>query len=217
VAFAIAVFAPRYRRPFPKALPPGVVEFEFEDAADQIKASDANDVRAIYRARFLERAAQPKIIVAKDENDFADQWWKAVNDTVKREFGDFFIIDRQSVPKTTYVNAKCADMPTYLRLDLKGYQGEVALAFKGFPLEELKSLVAPIKPDDVVVDIRKGNKDPALRISNLSKFEIDDGLDEEVMNRVRIAYGWAHKLLSLWKVNRSMFDDAAVKRNPAAL
>lgn len=215
--FAVAVFAPRYRMPFPKALPPTVVALEFEEAAKRIASSEPHDARAIYRARFIERAAQPKVIVAENENQFLAQWWKAVDDLIREQFGDFFVIDRKSFPSTTYVNAKCVNMPAYLRLDLKGDQGEVALAFIGFPLNDLKSLVAPLELNGVVVDQKNRNKDPALRIANLPKFRIDDGLESETMHRVLTSYSAAHKLLSFWKSNRLLFDDAAARLRPAQI
>lgn len=201
--FAVAVFAPSYRVPFGISLPPSVITLRFEEAANQLKLLDPNDLQSVYRAKFLERAAQPNIISVETENPFLAEWWKAVDEMVRTEFGDFFLIERQRFPKTVYVNPKCANMPSYLRLDLKGSQGKVDLAFKNLSLDVLSSLVSTIKPDNAYVV--KYNKSAALQISNLPKFQISDGLDI-IQDRVRTSYQAAHKLLSFWRANKKLFD-----------
>jgi hypothetical protein len=127
---------------------------------------------------------------------------------VRREFGNFFVIERQRFPKTVFVNPKCSNMPSYLRLDLKGSQGEVDLAFKNFSKDVLSLLVFSIKPEDL--DVVGNKKSAALQIGNLPKFQISDGL-EIIQDRVRDSYRAAHKLLSFWRANRILFDNANSK------
>jgi hypothetical protein len=203
--FAVAVFAPAYRTPF-TSLPEDAFTITFEEAAHTIKGNSI-DHRTLYRALFLERAAQPKAIVAEGVDEFKIEWWRAVSQMVREKLGDFFL--PQIPKKTNYVNPRTPDMPSYLRLDLKGNQGEVALAFKGFPEKLLRSLVSSLKPDGV--EVFKGTwKDPVLRISNLPKFHTGDEL-AVVADRVHSAYGAAHKLVSVWRANRDLFDVAAAE------
>ena len=126
---------------------------------------------------------------------------------VVEKFGDFFVVDRRDLPKQTYVNPKCANMPGYIRLDLKGYLGEVALAFVDFTLEQLKSLAVPTLPEGILVNKKQGNKDPALRITDLPKFRVGDDLFT-VEERVYKAYRAAKTLLCFWQDHRKLFDDA---------
>jgi hypothetical protein len=207
--FAVVLFAPSYRTPFAIPMPPEVVTLRFEDAAERLRSISANDPRLIYRAEFLERAAQPSTVVAAEgTNPFLIEWWKAVDEMIRREFADFFEIDRQRFPKTVYVNPRCANMPSYLRVDLKGAQGEVDLAFKNFPLDVLRKLVSSIKPDGI--ELVENKKSAALRIGQLAKFQISDGL-AIIDERVKASYRAAHQLLSFWRSHRLIFDEANEK------
>lgn len=202
--FAVAVFAPAYRIPF-LGLPNDVFTIEFEEAAQSLKLGSP-DTRALYRACFLERAAQPTAIVVRDVSEFAKQWWFAVNQMVQEKFGDFF--GPQEPAKTSYINPKAMDMPSYLRLDLKGSQGEVALTFKGFPESLLRSLVSPVKPAGIEI-FKKGTwTDPVIRISNLPKFSVGDDL-QITADRILSAYAAAHRLVLFWRENKDLFDTAA--------
>ncbi len=201
---SVVVFAPRYRT---FATPAEVIKVTFDEAANNLWAQITSDARLIYRSHFLNCAAQPNIVVVETENPFAVQWWMAVDEMARREFGDFFVIDRRRFPKTTYVNLKCAEMPPYLRLDLKGNQGDVALAFIGFPGDVLQSVVSRIEPKVADV-VRKRGQDPTLWIGNLRKFQISDGISA-IDGPVLEAYQAAHKLLFFWKQNRARFDEVA--------
>jgi hypothetical protein len=205
--FSVAVFAPSYRFPLGIQLPPEVRLLKFEEAAQQV-ISNNDGTRTMYRAKLLERAAHPNVVAIETENPFIIEWWKAVDAMVQREFGDFFMIDRQRFPKTTYVNPKCPHMASYLRVDLKGSQGEVDLAFKKFPKSVLNSLVSSIMPEGVELIENKGSS--ALRIGNLHRFQVSDGL-EIIEEHVLAAYQAAYKLLSFWRVHRALFDEAAGK------
>jgi hypothetical protein len=204
--FAVVTFAPQYRN---FTIPPGVVKLTFDEASENLSAAVTSDPRLIYRAHFLRRASQPNVLVVETANPFVVEWWTAVDEMTKHEFGDFFIVDRRRFPKTTYVNLKCADMPSYLRLDLKGNQGEAALAFINFSEDILRSIVTIVGTNigDVV---RKRGQDPTLVIGNLQKFQISDGLNA-INGPVFNAYQAAYHLLSFWKENRILFDEAAAK------
>lgn len=202
--FAVVVFAPSYRG---LSIPKNVRVLRFEDAAHALRDMASSDQRLLYRSQFLERAAQPNAVVVETENPFVVEWWTAIDQMANREFGDFFVVDRKRFPKTTYVNLKCTDMPAYLRLDLKGTQGEVALAFIGFPEEVLRSLVLGIEPKVADVAAKRG-QDPTLLIGGLQKFQVSDGMDA-VNGPALLAYQAAHTLLSFWKDNRIRFDEAA--------
>jgi hypothetical protein len=205
-AFAVVVFAPSYRV---FSLPSGVMRLNFEDAADQFELQGANDARAIYRAEFLKRAAQQQIIIVENVDGFVREWWNAVNAMVKQNFGDLF--HPQKPRKTTYVNPHFSDKPSYLRLDLKGNQGKVALAFIGFSEEQLSYLAADNnKPENVEVIKDARWKDPVLQIGKLDKFDVNDGM-EVIGTRVRAAYQAAHGLVSFWKANRPSFDHVAAE------
>src|SRR4051794_4424286 len=98
------------------------------------------------------------------------EWWGAVYKMVSEKFDGFFL-DRNDYTINGYINPKCKEMSTYLRVDLKG-TGEVALAFiKGFQHEQLKSLVAILgKPENVEFG-RKTLKNPTVCIRGLPKYE----------------------------------------------
>jgi hypothetical protein len=203
--YSVVVFAPSYRS---ISVPDRVSVLRFEEAARQLVETAQSD-RLIYRAEFLVRAAQPNIVVSETENPFLTEWWNAVDRMAKREFSEFFIFDRQRFPKTTYINLKCADMPRYLRLDLKGSQGEVALAFIGFPPQALQSIISQIESKVGEVHHKRG-QDPVLRLAGLQKFQISDGL-EVIEGSVRIAYQAAYDLLNFWRTNRAEFDNLAAQ------
>jgi hypothetical protein len=202
--YAIVVFAPAYRTPF-SGLPESVITIKFEEAADEL--SSQNDSRLQYRAAFLSRAARPYVFIAENENQYATQWWVAVNELVRAKYGDFF---RPQVPrKTTYVNPRSAEQASYLRVDLKGDRGDVALSFSNFSEDQLRSFLTT-HPDVKGIEVVKKNtwKDPVLQISNLKKFEISDDLTIAKDN-ILAAYDAAYRLLKLWKENKAYFDNAA--------
>lgn len=201
--FAVAVFAPRQYAT--AGLPESVRTISFEEAAEFLRANDS-DLRTLYRADFLERAARARIVALEDYDPFRVEWWTAVDDMVRREFGDFFVINRRDFPKTTYINPKCAGMPYYLRVDLKGYLGHVDLSFKNVALDALASAVADAEGREF--KLIENGKSSALRIDGLQPFLVGDGLGI-VETRVREAYGAAFKLLGFWKTNRDMFDRVA--------
>jgi hypothetical protein len=108
--FSVVTFAPQFRN---FTVPPSVIKLTFDEASTNLSAAATSDPRLIYRANFLKRAAQPNVIAVETENPFVVEWWTAVDEMTNLEFGDFFIIDRRRFPKTTYVNLKCAEMPSY--------------------------------------------------------------------------------------------------------
>lgn len=200
--FSVAVFAPTYRN---LNVPAGVSVVRFADAARALRSSGRDD-RTLYRAEFLEAADSMNIVSVEAVNPFVVAWWKSVDEMVAREFGNFFIVDRQRFPKTTYINPKCIDMPKYLRVDLKGDKGTVGIAIVGGSEEKLRGLIAQTQQDEFEVVRGARDKDPSLQISGLPKFFVNDGI-EIIDSKVRVAYQAAHKLLTFWMKNRTLFDD----------
>lgn len=205
--FAVTVFAPRQYAT--TGLPENVRAISFEDAAEFLRTK-GGDLRTVYRADFLERAARGKIFAVEDYDPFRIEWWNAVDDMVRREFGDFFLIARRDFPKSTYINPKCPGMPSYLRVDLKGHLGHVDLSFRNVPLDALASAVADTEgPEFKLIE---NSKSSAVRIAGLQPFLVGDGLGI-IESRVRSAYEAAFKLLGFWKANRDIFDRLASEAN----
>jgi len=203
-AFLVLVFAPAYRNMAAANLPASIRTLTFEEAASWLRTGTDDD-RNTYRASFLERAAKINVVSIETENPFVAQWWIAVYEMLSREFGDFFITSRKTIPRTTYVNARCAGMAPYLRLDLKGSQGQVELCFNNCTKQKLEYLTQKIKPENVrVVEYPKA---AALQISGMDKYLISDGL-EVIDTRVRTSYQAGKDLLLFWQSNRQLFDDA---------
>jgi hypothetical protein len=198
----VLVFAPRYRNMVAVGLPASVKTLTFEEAASWLRSQRPAE-RALYRASFLERASSANVVSIETVNPFIGVWWRAVYEMLEREFATFFVADRKRLPKNTYVNPKCAGMPKYLRLDLKGNQGKVELNFSNCSQQKLHEVVSSLKNSRFqVVQYPKG---ASIQISNLVPYQISDGI-EVIETSVRSSYQTAKDLLTFWQTNRAIFD-----------
>lgn len=201
-AFRVLVFAPAYRN-IGRGLPASVQVLTFEEAAGWLRSEQPCE-RAAYRASFLERAATANIVSVETENPFIGIWWKAVYEMLGREFGGFFVNDRKRLPKNMYVNPKCAGMPKYLRLDLKGDQGRVELNFAGCDQYSLREAMRALGTSKyLVVQYAKG---ASLQISDLTPYQISDGLGV-IETSVRSSYRAAKDILTFWRSKQATFDE----------
>lgn len=200
--FAVIVFAPLYRM---FSLPANVIRVHFEDAVQFLEQQRSDNVRTSYRAQFLKRAAERQIIVAENIDQAIVEWWQAANAMVRREFGDVF--SPVAPCKTTYIAPRFLDQPPYLRLEIKGSQGEVALVFRDFSEPALRTIIEN-ELDDIAVVRKPQWKDPVLQVGDLDGFEISDGI-EVIETRVKSAYNAANRLINFWKTNKTVFDNAA--------
>jgi len=140
--FSVVTFAPRFRS---FTVPPSVIKLTFDEASENLNPIATSDPRLIYRANFLKRAAQPNVVAVETQNPFVVEWWTAVDEMTKLEFGDFFIVDRRRFPKTTYVNLKCTHMPAYDDITRLGFRGHVYYE-DGF--EDIKVDIAAFRNDN---------------------------------------------------------------------
>ena len=198
--FAVAVFAPA-RHPG-HGSHPDVKSVTFEDAASHLDRA-GQDPRTTYRARFLERAAHGKIVTLEDYEPYRIEFWDAVEDAVRRQFGTFFVLNRTAYPKTTYINPKCAGMAKYLRVDLKGNLGQVDLAFMNASFEAIEDAVRVGLPAGM--RLVENGRSVAIRIDDLAPFLVADGLGA-IEAAVVPAFAAAKRLLVFWKENQAAFD-----------
>jgi hypothetical protein len=198
----VVVCAPSYRS---LALPSQVAAIRFADAIGELERV-AQDGRSRYRADFLRRADNPSAGMAAAPDAAAIAFWLAIDKMVQREFGEKFVVERNSFPRQTWINPRWPDMPSYLRLDLKGSYGEVDLAFRNFPFYSFSQAVRPLCGPGM--QLVEHGKSSAIRIGGLQKFNVHDDLSF-IDSCARPAYASALKLIEFWRTHRVLFDDMA--------
>lgn len=205
-AFAVLIFSPGYRV-HTSEISAGAKTVSFEEAADFLRTQASDDFRAAYRAEFLQRASSPRAVVARDVSELATKWWEAVNSLIRAKYGSFL---REQVPKTTsFVSPRWVEQPSYLRLDIKGYSGEVALALIDFSEAAAKELLNLNNADGLFIKKKAGWKDPAICVAGrFPKYDVGDDLSD-ASEGILIAYGYAHRLFLFWQANRVAFDSLA--------
>lgn len=190
------------------SLPEGVRQISFERVAEFFRSGDP-DLRAQYRASFMEKAVpvfgakQRDAKVIKNE-PYIVAWWDAVYDAIEAEMPGFFI-HRTRYPQSVYFAPSTAGQAKYLRVDFKGHNGEVDLAFKDIDAIILREVLAtlPSAPGAVISNGRSS----AIQISGLEKFVISEGM-AVIPTKVLPAYRATHRLLSFWQEHRVAFDRA---------
>jgi len=195
-----------YRR---TVLPPEVRQISFEEMAQHLRSS--SDLRAGYRASLLSKAIPLASRGLRDANvsetdPYIKGWWDKVYEMLDREFPNFFI-HKTLYPRSVYFAPETAGQGKYLRVDFKGHKGEVDLAFKNIPAEDLKVVLAKLEAVPGV--LVPNGKSVALQISGLQPFVISDGYDV-IDTKVRAAYQAAHDLLRFWERNQIAFDNVAL-------
>jgi len=187
------------------ALPPGVKQMSFEQAAEFLRLQD--DPRSYYRASLLTRALPLGSAAARDAHvvqtdPYIKEWWDTIYLMLEREFPGFFF-HKTRYPRSVYFAPETPGQARYLRLDFKGHKGEVDLAFKNVSAEELQSKVSSLSniPGAIVAN----GKSSAIQIAGLKPFIISDGF-EVIETKVLAAYRAAHDLLTFWMNNRAKFD-----------
>lgn len=207
-AYSVLFFTPSTY--FRASLPDGVVQISFEDAATALRSRPAG-LRSDYRASLLERAVPLRTPALRDAHvaevdPYIKEWWEAVYAMLEREFPGFFLPSRTRYPRSVYFAPQMAQMGSYLRVDFKGHKGEVDLAFKNVPFDEMKVLLAEI--NEVPGRLVANGRSSALQISGLEPFVIADGT-AIIETKVRAAYQAAYDLLSFWQKFRGQFDTLA--------
>ncbi|MDX7953379.1 hypothetical protein P7D22_19630 [Lichenihabitans sp. Uapishka_5] len=208
IGFSVLFFTPaNYIK---EKLPDNVVQLTFESAAAYLRA-DPDDLRACYRASFLEKAVPKLGPKARDayiaiHEPYVKAWWDTVYTMLDRDFPGFFI-HRTQYPRSVYFAPETPKQAKYLRVDFKGHKGEVDLAFKNIEPDKLRVVLEMLK--DVPGQLSVNGRSSALQIRGLEPFVISDG-SSVIPTKVRAAYGAAHRLLTFWKENRSAFDVLAV-------
>jgi len=208
INFKVAIFAPSWR--IPLDMPDEISLVTFEEAANFLNTQTFSDSRIAYRIAFLKRAALKNIpSVGNPVPAHIVEWWTAVYEMVRDRFGGFFL-DRSDYTLDKYINPKCKDMSTYLRIDLKG-AGEVALAFiKGFGHQQLEVLVLGIeKPQDIEIG-KKTLKNPSLCIRGLPKYEPGQSIDK-IESTILLSYVAAYKLMIFQQQYLALFDSVVSK------
>lgn len=188
-------------------VPDGVVQVSFEDAAETLRQC-SEGLRSAYRADLLDRAAPVRTRAEKDAHvaavePYIAEWWDAVHAMLSREFPGFFLTAGTRYPRSVYFAPRTTEMARYLRVDFKGHKGEVDLAFKNIPFEDLTEAVADL--DDLPGRIISNGKSSAIQIRTLEPFRIADGT-EIIETKVRAAYQAAFDLLTFWRKHRERFD-----------
>lgn len=191
-------------------VPDGVVQISFEEAAAALRRR-SEGLRSEYRADLLEQAAPNRKPAERDAHvaavePYIAEWWDGVYAMLGREFPGFFLTPGTRYPRSVYFAPRTAGMPSYLRVDFKGHKGEVDLAFKNIPFEDLAETVSGIEnlPGRTV----SNGKSSAIQIHSLAPFRIADGT-EIIETRVRAAYQAAYDLLIFWRNHRERFDHLA--------
>jgi hypothetical protein len=201
--FAVAVFAPRNRFPIGD-LPVGIACISFEDAADILDGTGAGDARARYRAEFLRRAASPRIATVRPVDQETQQWWGEVNALVRETYGDFLLPSNPS--NDSWVAPRWRGQPAWLRLDIKGRTGQVALALKGVSEKAARALLASCPHEGFDVMKRAGWVDPAIvAVDEFPKYVVKDDL-AVARDAILAAYGQAFAIYQFWRANRDKFD-----------
>lgn len=189
------------------SLPDGVVQISFEEAADALRSRPVG-LRSDYRASLLEKAVPLRTPALRDAHvaevdPYIKEWWETVYAMLEREFPGFFVPARTRYPRSVYFAPQTAQMGSYLRVDFKGHKGEVDLAFKNIPFDEMSKLLAGI--NGVPGKLIANGKSSAIQISGLDPFIIADGT-AIIETKVRAAYQAAYDLLSFWQKFREQFD-----------
>jgi hypothetical protein len=204
--FAVIAFAPGYRN-FPPQTCAGAMTITFEDAVEQLKGESTGDPRLAYRIEFIQRAARPKTIVARDASEMETKWWSAVNELISANFGNF--LPPQSPTGDSYVCPRWTGQPSYLRLDIKGHVGEVLLALKGFNEFAARKLLECANADGLEVVKKSGWKDFGLRVTGgFASYAVGDDLSKAALG-ILGAYAGARRLYDFWNLNYTEFERAA--------
>ncbi|WP_349369931.1 hypothetical protein [Salinarimonas sp.] len=211
VGYAVVLFAPLT---YAAAIPERVARISFEAAAAALRRL-CGDARSRYRASFLERAALGRLAQETrllEAEPYLVEWWDAVYAMLDREFAGFFIAPKVRYPRSVFIAPRTAGMPDYIRVDLKGHKGEVDLAFKNVPFQDLAAALAGKSAPGVLVE---NEKSAAIRIGGLAPFRLADGA-EVIETNVREAYAAARDLLLFWRAHRHVFDELSPERAPAS-
>lgn len=200
--FAIKFFTPVSYHDV--SLPEFVEHISFEDAADFLIGIWPDDSRLQYRASFLRRAGQ--VLRSTAERDaynaqtqpFIKEWWDTVYDRLEVRYPGYFQHSTR-YPASVYFAPHTEGLPrSLLRVDFKGHKGEVDLALKTENVGEVVEMIAliPGLPGEVI----KNKKSVSVRISDLPKFVISDGI-AAIDDNVMPAYDAAYVLMEFWKRN----------------
>lgn len=192
------------------ALPDGVVQISFEEAAAALRSRPVG-LRSDYRASLLEKAGPFRTAASRDAHvaevdPYVKEWWETVYAMLDREFPGFFLPARTRYPRSVYFAPQTVRMGSYLRVDFKGHKGEVDLAFKNIPFDEMSKHLAGM--DGIPGTLVANGKSSAIQISGLDPFVIADGT-AIIETKVRAAYQATYELLSFWQKFREQFDALA--------
>lgn len=202
-AFWVVVFAPQSKLEKYSSVIKNNPHLSFEQASSFL-ASTSKDDRSRYRAEFLLQAAVPSVLDIQGNDMFRAVFWQQVYQSVEERYPEFFDIDPNDFPKTTYIAANCKGSPGYFRVDLKGHMGQVDLAFKNIGAGKLLTFLEENCPPEVDVVFNK--RSIALQIKGLPKFFVGDGIAAVETGAMR-SFVAAHSLLEFWRVNRKFFDE----------
>ena len=202
--FRVCLFAPK-RYVETCKIDDGVYGISFEAAEAFLRASCPSP-RIRYKADFLREIfdgyKKSGQATGAPENI---PFWTAVFDQVLQDFPDFVPKKSSLTAKSTFINPATHDLPTYLRLDLKGMQGSAELTFKTISLTALKHIFSQAPPD---VKIVINGTCPALKTS-FAPFLTSEGM--EAVDKARKAFAAAHMLIELWRANREACDQASAQ------
>jgi hypothetical protein len=202
-AFWFAVFAPQRKLEKYSAVIKDNPHLSFEEAASFV-ATWSSDNRSHYRADFLLQAAAPLELDIQGSDIFRAAFWKQVYKLLDQKFPEYFDINTNDFPKTTYIAANCKEAPEYFRVDLKGHMGEVDLAFKNIGAGKLLAFLEENLPPRANIVFNK--RSIALQINGLPKFFVGDGIDAAESGAMP-SFAAAHTLLEFWRAHRNFFDN----------
>lgn len=188
-------------------------KISLEEIADIIRVKD--DVRANYRASFLENAGTKRINAWLREDDGrTNEFWDSAYALATREFPTLEMKPLKLTKDSTWITFRPRDFPTYpkhIYLSFKGDRGQMDLTFGNTTAYLFQSaIVQMLEPD---MSVHQTGASAAVRIDTPG-FVISGGIAEG-LPKTRLGFEASSRLIALYRRKRMELDRAAEAATPA--
>jgi hypothetical protein len=186
----------------------------YEAISEFLKSQSENDARSAYRAEFVATAAKRCSNAWEPTDDLVtNAFWRTAYEIADREFPDLDMQEPKFTKGQTWVSFRPQGMPTQPRriyVDCKGGFGHVDLKFSACLARLFAPRVFAVLEKDM--HVRQAGKATAIRIE-VPSFEVCEPNDE-VLTKVRAAFGACVRLVRFYRQNRPLLNEAAAAAVP---
>jgi len=187
----------------------------YEAMSDFLRSNGQVDVRSTYRANFIETASKKSPNTwTRIDDVVTNSFWKAAFEIANRDFPDLEMKSPNLTKDSTWIDFRPLDMPTLPRrvcISLKGDRGFMDLTFTACRAHLFQPQVKTIL--DSTMSVHQTAKSTAIRI-NVDPFIVCEP-DEAVLAKVRAAFAACVRLISFYRNNREVLNNAAAMAVPS--